>query len=184
MQGRITQNAENIIYKLINKIMNKYIKIVLWVIAVIVLIVVGLLLVGKYYASKVNESDPRFQQMLKNVDKNDPGVVAKSSVNISLMPMYGGFQKTPEQIKGDEEFMNEVLAKYKTKEEASVAFVGFARSYFEKGDLDMAMKRFNEAWLFSDKNPNVYIGFGDILKKRGNEKDAADMYKKAEELRK
>jgi predicted negative regulator of RcsB-dependent stress response len=166
------------------KTMSKKVKIILGIVIGIILVITAFVAYLIYSVRHLDKNDPRVQQMLQNVDKKNPGVVANSSVNIALIPMYGGFQKTLEQIKGDEEFINEVLKKYKTKEEASVAFVGFARNFFEKGDLDMAMKRFNDAWLFNDKNPDVFVGFGDILKKRGQDKEATDMYAKAEELKK
>lgn len=159
--------------------MKKSIKII--IVAVVTSVV--LFFAARYFFSGVNESDPRFQQLLQEVSKNDPSVVARSSVNIALMPMYGGFEKTAEQKKGDEEFINGLLKTYGTKEDASSAVVVFAKQFFEKGDLDMAMKRFNDAWLVDDKNPDVYVGFGDILKKRGHDKEATDMYKKAEEVK-
>ena len=47
----------------------------------------------------------------------------------------------------------------------------------------MAMKRFNQAWLLDPNNHNIYIGFGDILNKRGYIKNASLMYQKAEKLK-
>ena len=132
----------------------------------------------------INESNPRFQKMLQEFEKNEPGIIAQSSVDISLIPMHGGFLKTAEQQQADEKFRNEIIKVYGSKEEASDAFVVFARQFFEAGNLNMAMKRFNNAWLLNDENPDVFIGFGDIFKKRGHSKEAAEMYAVADDLKK
>lgn len=38
--------------------------------------------------------------------------------------------------------------------------------YFYGGDPDVAMKRFNQAWMFDRKNPEAYWGFGLIMGQR------------------
>jgi len=161
--------------------MNKKTKIVLGIIGGVVLILVGLVV---FSSMMVNESDPRFQELMQQVDKNDPSVVARSSVDISLMPMYGGVEKTPEQKKSDEEFVNAVVNAAGSREGAAADAIVRGKDFLQKGDLEMAMRRFNQAWLLDSNNPDVYIGFGDVLTKQGNEKEAAEMYSKAENLKK
>lgn len=96
----------------------------------------------------------------------------------NLLPMYGYGEKTPEQKKADEEFINSVVKEVGSREKGSIGIAGGARQWLEKGDLDTAMKRYNQAWLLDDTNPEVYKGFGDILIKQGYAEDAEKMYEK------
>ena len=43
--------------------------------------------------------------------------------------------------------------------------------YFYNGDLDTAIKRFNQAWMFNRDNPEAYWGFGLIMGKRAYSED-------------
>lgn len=104
-------------------------------------------------------------------------------VNISLLPMYGGVEKTEAQLKSDEVFIRSVLEEGVSREDASALFVYEARTFFEQGDLDTAMKRYNQAWLLNAKNPDVYTGFGDILLKQGDLELSEAMYQMARELK-
>jgi len=160
--------------------MSKKTKIVLGIGGAI-LILVGLVV---FSSMMINESDPRFQELMQQVDKDDPGVVAKSSVDISLMPMYGGVEKTAEQKKSDEEFINGISKAVGDREKASIGTVETAKDFLAEGDLEMAMRRFNQAWLLDSNKPDVYVGFGDVLTKQGNDEEAAEMYSKAENLKK
>ena len=101
----------------------------------------------------------------------------------NLLPMYGYMEKTDGEKKADEEFIGIVVKEYGDKENASQEIVNVANEYYQKGDMDTAMKRYNQAWLLNSNNPDVYVGFGNILKKQGYEKEADEMYKKSEEFR-
>lgn len=102
----------------------------------------------------------------------------------NLLPMYGYTEKTEDEKKADEEFTNEVTKKYGDRKKASQEIIKVADEFYQRGEIDTAMKRYNQAWLLDNNNPNAYIGFGDILKKQGYDKEAVEMYKKAEELKK
>lgn len=147
-----------------------------------VVIIFGLFSFNDYLLKKIN-TDPEFQKILQKVEKNDPGSVSKADIDISLIPEYGGFQKTPEQIKADERFVNTVMNEFKDKRSASNEMIASGNQYYQKEDLDTAMRRYNQAWLLDETNPEVYIGFGNILKKRGDENGANEMFQKASNLR-
>ena len=74
-----------------------------------------------------------------------------------------------------------------TNPEHSKGLAGLGWKYFYKGDLDTAIKRFNQAWLFDEKNYQAYWGFGIICGKRAvaeedsehNIKDSIKHLKKA-----
>lgn len=87
---------------------------------------------------------------------------------INLIPMYGEVKKCPQQIQLDKDFITETEKKFKDKKTASEYYVSKGWEYFYKDELDTAMKRFNQAWLLDNQNPNVFWGFGNIL---GKEKE-------------
>jgi len=43
--------------------------------------------------------------------------------------------------------------------------------YYDKGDYDTAIKRFNQAWMFNRNNPEAFWGFGVIMGIRAMEED-------------
>lgn len=49
---------------------------------------------------------------------------------------------------------------------ASKRAVELGWKYFYQGDLDTAIKRFNQGWMFDRENPDVYWGFGVIMGRR------------------
>ena len=52
------------------------------------------------------------------------------------------------------------------KKKAYIAHILFAGRAIEKNDLDMAMRRYNQAWLIDDANGEAYWGFGIVLNER------------------
>lgn len=145
----------------------------------VVLILIIFISIGR---NTISENNPQFQQLLQEVEKQTPGIVAPSSIDISLIPMYGGFEKTDEQKRTDKEFVDGIVEIFGSKKEASFVAINKAKESFEKGDLDMSMRRYNQAWLLDENNPEIYTGFGDIFKKRGDIEEATDMYRRAEDL--
>ena len=72
---------------------------------------------------------------------------------LNELPMYGG-QHDPQ-----------VAPDLKTSQD--VGKLGW--DYYYKGDLDTAIKRFNQAWMFNRKNVDALWGFGLIMGNRSNE---------------
>lgn len=99
--------------------------------------------------------------------------------NPNLQPEYGNTQKSEEQTKSDDEFVEEILKHYKNKEEASNAMTKLGMNYlYEKGDFVTAMKRFNQAFLLNQNNADVYYGYGTIYFNLGAFDDARIQYDK------
>ena len=69
------------------------------------------------------------------------------------LPMYGG-QHDPQVARS---------------EAASQQAAQLGWKYYHKGDLDTAIKRFNQAWMFDRKNAEAYWGFGVIMGQRSRE---------------
>jgi tetratricopeptide (TPR) repeat protein len=71
------------------------------------------------------------------------------------LPMYGGqHNPTVETNKADSK---------------SAAELGW--KYYYSGDLDTAMKRFNQAWMFDRGNADALWGFGSIMGQRARNED-------------
>jgi tetratricopeptide (TPR) repeat protein len=77
-------------------------------------------------------------------------IIAMAERPMNEQPMYGG-QHDP-SVERNPDF-SKVAAKRGWK------------AYYE-GDLDTAMKRFNQAWMFDRENPEVYWGFGLVMGQR------------------
>jgi tetratricopeptide (TPR) repeat protein len=92
--------------------------------------------------------------------------------------MYGNVPFTVEVQKINEDFIKLIEAKGSRESGARRAVV-VAWSYYSKGDLRTAMKRFNQAWLLNPNNPEIYFGFGCISDEKNNFKEAIEMYTRA-----
>jgi len=85
------------------------------------------------------------KKILGEKDPNDPRPDNE-------LPMYGGLHNpTVEQ-----------------NNEFSKSAVDLGWKYFYQGDLDTAIKRFNQGWMFNRENPDVYWGFGVIMGARAS----------------
>ncbi len=54
--------------------------------------------------------------------------------------------------------------------------------FYEKGDLDNAMRRFNQAWLLSPNNPDIYWGMGSVEGERGHTDSAISLFSEGLEI--
>ena len=71
------------------------------------------------------------------------------------LPMYGG-KHTPN---------------VERNKESSTSAAKLGWQYYYKGDLDMAIKRFNQAWMFDSNNVDALWGFGLIMGQRASQED-------------
>ncbi|KIA97216.1 MULTISPECIES: tetratricopeptide repeat protein [unclassified Flavobacterium] len=101
---------------------------------------------------------------------------------INLLPMYGEVKKCEQQIQSDKEFLLQSEKQFKSREKAAELYVSKAWEYFYKDDNDTAMKRFNQAWLLDNTNPQVYWGFGNLLGKKNKFEESIKYLKKSIEL--
>jgi len=103
-------------------------------------------------------------------DTNDDIIFDPTRMSSNLLPMYGGGNvvKTPLKLQADKKFIDSLIKIAGSREKASVGVNNGAKEWLEKGDLDTAMKRFNQAWLLDPNNPEPYKGFAEILKQRGD----------------
>lgn len=86
----------------------------------------------------------------------------KASTEINLRPEYGNVKKDKAHTEEDRKFIQTVLKEDVTNRKGSEHLVQLGFTYLYRGDLETAMRRFNQAWLLDPKNENAYWEFAAI----------------------
>lgn len=109
------------------------------------------------------------------------GASHAQKTRIDEIPMYGGMDRSaiPELKAGDEKLIADTTQQWGTREKASLAFADQGFRFYAQDQLDMAMRRFNQAWLLDPSNPHAYWGFGAVLHDQDKMCDAMTHYEKA-----
>jgi tetratricopeptide (TPR) repeat protein len=112
------------------------------------------------------------------------GCVPPGAVRIDNVPMYGQPEvERPEVLKkADEDFIKQVTAAFGSREAASKAWWAQAEKFMREGNLDFAMRRYNQSWLLNPNNYQPYWGFGRVSLEHGKIDEAIRFLEKAEEL--
>jgi tetratricopeptide (TPR) repeat protein len=82
-------------------------------------------------------------------------IIAMAERPMNELPMYGG-QHDP-AVERNPDFSKDAAKR------------GWKAFY--EGDLDTAIKRFNQAWMFDRENPEVYWGFGLLMGQRASQEE-------------
>jgi tetratricopeptide (TPR) repeat protein len=98
---------------------------------------------------------------------------------INELPMYGGKQKTADEIRADSVFVAWAVKAFGSREKAADDAVRRGFRSLSKADWRMAMKRFNQAWLLSPDKPEVMWGFGAALSYQGKFEESEASFQKA-----
>ena len=98
-------------------------------------------------------------------------------------PMYGGMDRVnnPELYQQDQAFIYQATNTFGTAEHASIGYVDSGFEAHLKGKQELAMQRFNQAWLLDNNNPYSYVGFGVLYQHNKNYCKAMDMFDIASE---
>jgi len=109
--------------------------------------------------------------------------IGAKNIPIDQVPMYGGMDRSsiPELKKGDEEFISHVTKHWGSRKAAARAWIEQGFVFHQKDESEMAMRRFNQAWLLDPDNPEVYWGFSSVLYDKGDNCGAMQMGQKAED---
>jgi tetratricopeptide (TPR) repeat protein len=99
----------------------------------------------------------------------------EAKTNIRLLPKYGHVQKTEDQKKSDQEFIETVLKKDSTNRNASDHLISIGFQYLHR-DIKKAMYRFNQAYLLDSTNTDIYWGFGGVYMTLGDYANAKIQY--------
>jgi tetratricopeptide (TPR) repeat protein len=87
------------------------------------------------------------------------------------IPMYGGERQSFTKIMPPKNSKEIDEYRFKSQEAAQLGW-----QYFFQGNLETAIKRFNQAWLFDPDNPDVWWGFGVIQGARGKIENKESFY--------
>lgn len=109
---------------------------------------------------------------------------AEPDINPDTLPMFGQpkIARSESQKIADESFIRDNTLRYKTRQLASSALAAQGWSAVQTKQLDLAMLRFNQAWLLNAKNYMAFWGFGAVLSERGRLLEAIDQLEAAREL--
>lgn len=92
------------------------------------------------------------------------------------LPMYGG--KASAEVTAPDKKRNEALIRQTGSQEAAVKkTLDEALATYQRGYFELAMHRYNQAWLMDPKNTEVFSGFGLVLDAMGQEDEALEIYK-------
>ena len=98
--------------------------------------------------------------------------------------MYGQPEiPRPENLKKiDEDFIRDATFRFGSRQAASRALAEQGWASVRRGMFDVAMRRFNEAWLLNPKNYQAFWGFGAVLSEQGKLAEAIEQLETAREL--
>lgn len=98
-----------------------------------------------------------FAQRITYQEWND-----KAKTEINLLPEYGNVIKDKDYLDADKKFIAAALKEKGTLRKASEHMVSTGFQYLYQGELETAMRRFNQAWLLDPSNENAYWGFASV----------------------
>ena len=96
--------------------------------------------------------------------------------SINEIPEYGNQPKSPEMLQADQQFLNTVKGK---EQQAFDHMMNVGWSFFKRGDIGTAMKRFNQAWLIDSTRYESYWGFAAAEGRLNNLETSKHYYEKA-----
>lgn len=105
-----------------------------------------------------------------------------SKPRIDNLPMYGqpDIQRPDFLKKADEDFVRSASNAFGgSRTDASKAWAAEAETFLQKGNLDYAMRRYNQAWLLDPENYKAYWGFGRIALEKDQFDPAIGFFEKA-----
>jgi len=100
------------------------------------------------------------------------------------LPMFGQPAKprSEAQKKADEGFIRDNTLRFKTRPAAAAAFASQGWAALRAKQLDVAMQRFNQAWLMNPRYYGAFWGFGAVLSQRGQLLQAVEQLESARKL--
>lgn len=95
----------------------------------------------------------------------------------NTMPMYGETEKNEKFKQIDEEFIKNSLEKFGSIDSAVNVHIDHAWRFFYNDNEELAMQRFNQAWLLNPEFPDSYFGFASLMEMKNKPKQAERFYK-------
>lgn len=96
-----------------------------------------------------------------------------------VLPMFGKIEKSEKQQLKDQRFLASCDASFASRQEASKFFMERGWEFYNEGQRDTAVYRFNLAWLLNPDNSETYWAFGLVTAANGKSEEALEYYEKA-----
>jgi tetratricopeptide (TPR) repeat protein len=111
------------------------------------------------------------------------GAAAQSEAADTL-PMFGqpGIVRPENLKKTDEEFIRNSTLRFGSRTAGSNTLAAQGWTAVRAKQSDVAMQRFNQAWLLNPKNYRVFWGFGAVMSERGKLAEALEHLETARQL--
>jgi tetratricopeptide (TPR) repeat protein len=93
---------------------------------------------------------------------------AKAERPVNEEPMYGGTNLSSRVLAANQKLTDWAIREFGDLHAASKDATQRGWKAYYQGDLDTAIKRFNQGWLFDKENPDVYWGFGLVIGQRAS----------------
>ncbi len=112
------------------------------------------------------------------------GCASGGGTRIDNIPMYGqpGIERPEFLKKADAEFIEKAVSGFGSRENASKAWWSEGERHMSDGNLDYAMRRYNQSWLLNPENYQPYWGFGRVMDATDQYEEAFKYFKRANEL--
>jgi tetratricopeptide (TPR) repeat protein len=112
------------------------------------------------------------------------GCATSTGQRIDNVPMYGQPEiQRPDVLKrADEDFIKQASAGLGGRENASKGWISAGDKFMREGNLDYAMRRYNQAWLLAPDSFQPFWGFGRVLIEWGKLDEAIKHLERANQL--
>jgi tetratricopeptide (TPR) repeat protein len=109
---------------------------------------------------------------------------APAGARIDNVPMYGqpNIERPDILKKADENFIKDATAAVGSRERASKVWATQAEEFMKAGNLDFAMRRYNQSWLLDPNNYQPYWGFGRVLVEQKKYEEALTFLERSQQL--
>jgi tetratricopeptide (TPR) repeat protein len=109
---------------------------------------------------------------------------AELNVNPESLPMFGQpkMPRSEAQKGADEAFIRDNTLRFKTRTAGAIALAAQGWSALRARQWEVAMQRFNQAWLMNPKFYGAFWGFGAVLSQRGRLLEAIEQLEAARSL--
>jgi len=103
---------------------------------------------------------------------------------IDNIPMYGqpDIERPDYAKKADNDFIQGNINEFGTRENASKAWYAIGEKFMREGNLDYAMRRYNQSWLLNPDNYQPYWGFARVLMQQNRISEALFYLEKSASL--
>lgn len=112
------------------------------------------------------------------------GATAALVDRIDNVPKYGqpAIPRSDLLRKADETFIAAATAKFASRENASLIWAAEAAQFMAEGNLDFAMRRYNQSWLLNPRNFQPYWGFARVMLAHGRVDESLKYFETAKQL--